>query len=309
MFVPTCNMSTGVVSLFPAGLLVLACSSSGLKSSSGDGGAARAGQAGSTISSGTTGRASIGGAGGMVGSGGSNGDSGTAGSSGTGGQTGSLPVCASIRMCAPTDQQVNGSCPAARECYSFQQYCFDATTVCMLPEGVHCRDLSCNTGDTPTTSDDEDCRQQPNACYTKQLCKRSIWCRYGADGVDSGVADTGTDARTIRPCGNGVLDPGEECDDGNTNNGDGCNAICQIEAGWQCPTPGQACVPCGTDIANGCDAGAIGYCGDGIIQTNLGEECDFGSLNGVQLDANGNPTDAGGCHSCSTGCKVPSCFL
>lgn len=319
-----------------AGLLGLACSNSSLKRSAGDAGAERGGQAGSTVSGGTTGGSggtirpdaaggvSTGGTGGTIGSGGSNGGGGIAGSFGTGGtggqggtagsppsqggRTGSSPWCTSIMMC-DNAQQVDGPCPAERECYSFQQYCFDATTVCMLPEGVHCRDLSCNTGDTPTTSDDEDCRQQPNACYTKQLCKRSIWCRYGADGVDSGVADTGTDARTIRPCGNGVLDPGEECDDGNTNNGDGCNAICQIEAGWQCPTPGQACVPCGTDIANGCDAGAIGYCGDGIIQTNLGEECDFGSLNGVQLDANGNPTDAGGCHSCSTGCKVPSCFL
>ena len=31
-------------------------------------------------------------------------------------------------------------------------------------------------------------------------------------------------------CGNGVIDPpDEECDDGNTEPGDGCNAICQIE--------------------------------------------------------------------------------
>jgi cysteine-rich repeat protein len=28
-------------------------------------------------------------------------------------------------------------------------------------------------------------------------------------------------------CGNGVLDPGEVCDDGNTTDGDGCPATCQ----------------------------------------------------------------------------------
>ena len=33
-------------------------------------------------------------------------------------------------------------------------------------------------------------------------------------------------------CGNGVLDPGEQCDDGNKTAGDGCSAICQIPAGW-----------------------------------------------------------------------------
>jgi len=30
-------------------------------------------------------------------------------------------------------------------------------------------------------------------------------------------------------CGNGKIDPGEECDDGNTNNGDGCSAVCLNE--------------------------------------------------------------------------------
>lgn len=31
-------------------------------------------------------------------------------------------------------------------------------------------------------------------------------------------------------CGNGVLDEGEACDDGNTENGDGCDNECQTEA-------------------------------------------------------------------------------
>ncbi len=30
-------------------------------------------------------------------------------------------------------------------------------------------------------------------------------------------------------CGNGVVDPGEQCDDGNTTSGDGCSATCQSE--------------------------------------------------------------------------------
>jgi cysteine-rich repeat protein len=31
-------------------------------------------------------------------------------------------------------------------------------------------------------------------------------------------------------CGNGSLEAGEQCDDGNTINGDGCSDTCQIEA-------------------------------------------------------------------------------
>ena len=46
---------------------------------------------------------------------------------------------------------------------------------------------------------------------------------------------------TVAPgCGNGVIEPGETCDDGNTTSGDGCSATCQIEG------------PCGTlSVADG----------------------------------------------------------
>ena len=35
-------------------------------------------------------------------------------------------------------------------------------------------------------------------------------------------------------CGNSTLDAGEECEDGNTTNGDGCDDTCAIESGWDC---------------------------------------------------------------------------
>ncbi len=36
---------------------------------------------------------------------------------------------------------------------------------------------------------------------------------------------------TSASCGNGALEPGEQCDDGNVVNGDGCSATCQLEGG------------------------------------------------------------------------------
>jgi len=39
-------------------------------------------------------------------------------------------------------------------------------------------------------------------------------------------------------CGNGRLDEGEQCDDGNNVDGDGCSAICTYEAGGDGCTPG-----------------------------------------------------------------------
>ena len=37
-------------------------------------------------------------------------------------------------------------------------------------------------------------------------------------------------------CGNGSKEGGENCDDGNTTNGDGCSSACAIEAGYTCNT-------------------------------------------------------------------------
>lgn len=38
-------------------------------------------------------------------------------------------------------------------------------------------------------------------------------------------------------CGNGVIDAGEQCDDGNTFIDDGCSNTCQIDDGWECTAP------------------------------------------------------------------------
>ena len=44
-------------------------------------------------------------------------------------------------------------------------------------------------------------------------------------------------------CGNSVLNTNEECDDGNTMNGDGCSDLCKIEMNkyWDCDLIGQLC--------------------------------------------------------------------
>ena len=104
-------------------------------------------------------------------------------------------------------------------------------------------------------------------------------------------------------CGNGTLDHGEECDDGNTTGGDGCSPQCIVEADYVCPVAGQPCVStvvCGDGRISGseqCDDGvnlstygmttgcAPGcrmppYCGDGNVDAAFGEGCDLGASNG-----------------------------
>ncbi len=42
-------------------------------------------------------------------------------------------------------------------------------------------------------------------------------------------------------CGNGVIDSGEECDDGNTLGGDGCSSACSVEVGFECTGEPSVC--------------------------------------------------------------------
>ncbi|KAH7113930.1 hypothetical protein B0J13DRAFT_533708 [Dactylonectria estremocensis] len=110
----------------------------------------------------------------------------------------------------------------------------------------------------------------------------------------------GEDCRGI--CGDGILAPanGEECDDGNNIDGDGCSANCTKEStGAYCGDgivrPGEECDDGNNVDGDGCSATCTieaqpGHCGDGIIQAD--EECDEGA-------DNGSPT-------CSLTCKRPS---
>jgi cysteine-rich repeat protein len=123
---------------------------------------------------------------------------------------------------------------------------------------------------------------------------------------------------TDPPCGNGKLDSGESCDDGDTFGGDGCSADCFIEAGHTCDCSVEPCLctasVCGNGILEGgevCDdgntfggdgcaadcrssggtnTGGTAVCGNGVREAAAGETCDDGNL----IDFDG----------CEKGCKV-----
>lgn len=90
-------------------------------------------------------------------------------------------------------------------------------------------------------------------------------------------------------CGNNLIDVGEECDDGNTLAGDGCSDVCLLETPAGCGDgtvdPGEECDDSNTVAGDGCNAACrTEYCGDGVVQAGLNEECD-----------DGNPVDGDGC--------------
>jgi cysteine-rich repeat protein len=52
--------------------------------------------------------------------------------------------------------------------------------------------------------------------------------------------------RWLSNCGNGVVEGAEECDDGDTVDGDGCSSSCKIERGWSCNGNPSKCVQGGS---------------------------------------------------------------
>jgi len=89
-------------------------------------------------------------------------------------------------------------------------------------------------------------------------------------------------------CGNGLkqLAHGEDCDDGNSDNGDGCSSVCGIEPNWSCTGNDgtkSVCNPtCGDGVLVGkekCDHGTgLPGCRDDCSGTKIGWECNHTGL-------------------------------
>ena len=84
------------------------------------------------------------------------------------------------------------------------------------------------------------------ACGSVVVNKACAWSKeykkYGIKDPDLGkgwictTVETTVECNNPAPqCGNGVLEAGEQCDDGNLVSGDGCNASCEIEKVPMCP--------------------------------------------------------------------------
>jgi cysteine-rich repeat protein len=103
-------------------------------------------------------------------------------------------------------------------------------------------------------------------------------CSYPAgEEILSGAPVAGLDAmfRTYTLCGNGTLDPGEQCDDGNDDPSDGCTNHCTVCGDGIVEAPEQ-CDDHNLVNGDGCDANCTRTgCGNGIV--TAGEACDDGN--------------------------------
>lgn len=134
-----------------------------------------------------------------------------------------------------------------------------------LAAGGKCESVDCGDGkinDDPLFVSDEECDlgedlngDGASGCSENCHIEPGYHCTF-VDGEQECTPGT---------CGDGFLDVGEECDDGNKKGGDGCNPNCKRESVFECDD--GSCKP---------------VCGDGVtmwmLPEGLAEECDDGNL-------------------------------
>ncbi|MCB9702288.1 MAG: DUF4215 domain-containing protein [Myxococcales bacterium] len=111
----------------------------------------------------------------------------------------------------------------------------------------------------------------------------------GTTASTATTAATDTTTGGASECGNGIVEAGEECDDGNLIDGDGCEATCQIGdllCGNSVLDPGETCDDGNSDPDDGCSAACVSECG--YLCLELGKACVSG-FHAVQCASPGPP--------------------
>lgn len=153
---------------------------------------------------------------------------------------------------------------------------------------TQCNDQVDNDGDTkidfpndPGCSSSTDNTESPDPVCPIQQCPPNFTCNTNNQCVPNAV------------CGNGIIEQGETCDDGNTNNNDGCSSTCQIQ---NVPLP-----QCSDLIDND---------GDGKIDFGQDPGCDSPTDNSESPDPV-CPTQACPqpfvCNTNTNTCRLPQC--
>jgi cysteine-rich repeat protein len=86
-------------------------------------------------------------------------------------------------------------------------------------------------------------------------------------------------------CGDGAVELGEQCDDGDTTSGDGCSSLCVREVGFICAgSPSNCTTTCGDGVTAGAET-----CDDGDAQS--GDGCSNNCLVENGFECVGQPSD------------------
>lgn len=210
-------------------------------------------------------------------------------------------------VCVPMAKDCDGN--TARICnMDGQTY---ASTPCAAPKGVcagagscvectsdaHCMASECSVGACNVAAGT--CSVTPaqrGVPCAGGLCDGSGKCGFCGDGMlqsgeqcDDGnsIATDACNACKGASCGDGTVQPGEECDDANNVNTDTCANCKNARCGDGFIQPGEQCDDMNNVSTDACNACKSASCGDGVMQS--GEQCD---------DGNSTTTDA--CANCQS---------
>jgi cysteine-rich repeat protein len=154
--------------------------------------------------------------------------------------------------------------------------------------GEHCEPPgSEGCSSTCQVSSQPECGNGAQESYWLSVFEEPIHIQEACDDGNSEDADGCSSQCLLETnCGNGAQEGEEACDDGNFRNGDGCSSRCEVEA---CAdgvlNPGEECDDGNFRSGDGCSSRCLlEACGDNV--RNTGEGCD-----------DGNTVDGDGCSS------------
>jgi cysteine-rich repeat protein len=244
------------------------------------------------------------------------------------------PACAGTRCTDPAPTCADAAtlttwtatCTAGEQCESA-----GSSTGC--PFGCDATAAACRPNPCAGQSDGTPC-EDGDACSTGDRCQAGV-CVTGtplacADTdpctADSCDAATGCVHTAQACCGNDVIDPGEDCDDGNRTDGDGCSSTCHgdcpagtvTEAGYcwvraatATETQAQACTrigraPTPPEVALTWDGAALARVAGGLGFTSAGDDGDFAPAMWCDATAGTCDTHAFGTAFYNHGPRVPA---
>ncbi|MFC1691547.1 hypothetical protein ACFL0W_05195, partial [Nanoarchaeota archaeon] len=221
--------------------------------------------------------------------------------------------------CSATCQYVSVPGP---NCEEGQEICFDGT--CSLNCGYTDTSVNCDGNgvcDNGEGCSCNDCDTEQDSCASGLLC--SVIAGACCDLMGDDYCDPYLGCFNVDPdcgiCGDGDVNYGEECDDGNTDDGDGCSSSCQFQSAP--PDCEQGLTICfdGTCSLN-CPVTDTGYLcdGDGQCEENEGctcndcanesDTCDSGLVCSITAQACCDITGDGYCPQYTTCVSVdPDC--
>ena len=137
--------------------------------------------------------------------------------------------------------------------------------------GEACEGTGCAAGDQCVT-----CRCEPIPTTTTVPTTTSTSIQVTTSTTVTATTTTTTTITFPPNCGNGTLEPGEECDDMNERDDDGCTRFCLI-CGNSTVTAPEACDDGNLVGGDGCSASCTTeVCGNRVV--DVGETCDDGNL-------------------------------